>query len=125
MELYHLDWKKTEREGADTLLAIISPAPDGVRQAEQATLAYIRGDYAKVATLTGYGMKDVFPMTQNLDDGWTDTLPDGVQLTSAGPHRSTSCGDIIVSDEGKAYVLGSTGFIELALPGRRAALRRQ
>lgn len=121
MELYHLDWKKTEREGADTLLAIISPAPDGAGQAEQAALAYARGDYAKVATLTGYGMKDVFPMTQNLDEGWTDNLPDGVELASAGPHRSTSCGDILVSDEGTTYVLGPTGFIKLPLPGHRAA----
>lgn len=121
MELYHLDWKKVEREGADILLAIISPAPDGAKQAEQASLAYARGDYAKVATLKGYAMKDIFPMTQNLDEGWTDNLPDGVELATAGPHRSTSCGDILVSDEGTAYVLGPPGFIELSLPGDRAA----
>ena len=72
MELYHLDWKKVERQGADTLLAIISPALDPTAQAEQAALAYARGDYVKVATLKGYGMNDVYPMTQNLDEGWTD-----------------------------------------------------
>ncbi len=121
MELYHLDWKKVEREGADTLLAIISPAPDGTKQAEQAALAYARGNYSKVATLKGYGLNDVYPMTQNLDESWTDNLPDGVELASAGPHRSTSCGDILVSDEGTAYVLGPPGFIELSLSGHSAA----
>jgi hypothetical protein len=122
MELHHLDWKKVEREGADTLLAIISPKADGTKQAEQAALAYARGDYTKVATLTGYRMTDVYPMTQNLDEAWTDNLPEGVSLASPGPHRSTSCGDILVSDEGTTYVLGLQGFIELAaLPGNQAA----
>lgn len=56
-----------EREGADTLLAIISPGGAGATQAEQAALAYVRGDYRKVATLTGYELGDIYPMTQNLE----------------------------------------------------------
>lgn len=121
MELYHLDWKKTERAGADTLLAIISPPSDGTSQAEQAAKAFSRGDYAKVATLAGYKMADVYPMTQNLDEGWTDNLPEGVSLASPGPHRSTSCGDVLVSDDGVPYVLGPRGFAELKLPTSSAA----
>jgi hypothetical protein len=122
MDLYHLDWKKTQRAGADTLLAIVSPFPgDASGQAEQAAKAYARGDYAKVATLTGYEMADVYPMTQNLDEGWTDNLPEGVSLASPGPHRSTSCGDILVSDDGVPYVFGPRGFVELTGPASSAA----
>jgi hypothetical protein len=119
MELFHLDWRRAERQGADVLLALISPAADGLEQAKQAALAYSRGDYFKVATLNGHSMNEVFPMTQNLDDEWTDNLPDGVELACAGPQRSTSCGDILVSDEGTVYVLGLPGFVRLALPTRQ------
>jgi len=90
MELHHLDWKKAETAGDRALLSIIAPTKDAATLSEQASLAFRRGDYVKVATITGFRMEDIYPMTQNLDEAWIDNLPEGVELSRPGPHRSTS-----------------------------------
>jgi len=113
MELYHLDWEAERAESPDRLLGIIVPPTSTVSFEANVLDALKRGTYRKVATITGYRLDEVFRLTQNLDESWTEANVPGVEPHGETPARSTSVGDLIRDDDGKYHAVATFGLVRV------------
>lgn len=67
-------------------------------------------DYSLVAQVATENLEEVFQLTNHIDSDWT--LNKGVRAIS-GSHRSSSVGDIFVTEKGEAHLVASMGFVKV------------
>jgi hypothetical protein len=74
--------------------------------------AYRNGEFTQVATVDTDDKEEAFCKTQHVEDCWT--LNHGVFIFgSITGKRSTSCGDVFETEDGRLFVVASCGFKEL------------
>ena len=81
-------------------------------QIEQATKAYINGDYKAVAIIgdEDLDLEDAFRLTNHIDQAWTKN--EEVSTLGGMRQRSTSVGDIVELD-GVLHLCANAGFQEI------------
>lgn len=67
--------------------------------------------YKHVATIEAKGLDDAFCKTQNIEESWVELLPETRGLI--GGQRSSSVGDIFITEDGKHHVIDRFGFFEI------------
>lgn len=67
-------------------------------------------EYELVAEVDAADMSDVYRLTNNIEDAWTRNAE--VKATGS-EFRSTSCGDVVVTPDGKSLRCASVGWEEI------------
>jgi len=67
-------------------------------------------DYDYVADVIAPDIDEVFHLTNNIDRSWTRNPEVSATKTE---FRSTSCGDVVVDENGKAFLCASVGWEEI------------
>ena len=120
--VYHiaLDSDKVNAEGWDAAphyLKMTSPATEKAvaytNELIGETQAYLSDKLERVAVIEATGLNEVYHRTNHIDSAWHEAGVDSLEVISKDP-RSTSVGDIIVDQTGKAFRVSNFGFTELA-----------
>ena len=69
-------------------------------------------DLYEVAEVATNNLEEAYHLTQNIDQPWIINDGVGAKAKDDGSyrHRSTSCGDIMMREDGSAYIVSSCGF---------------